>query len=681
MAKISFAGWKDPVRRPRYIIWTGVGVLTLAAFMIVALGVTSTYWFCASVCHKVQDDSIIAYNRSSHSEVSCMSCHMPVNSDPISFILHKAEALGELYLTALNKYELPLNPHSHYSLEMKSDKCTQCHSENRVITPTAGILIDHKVHADKKVECTYCHNRIAHLENFELTGKNPNGEPSHKHPDYMTMTACFRCHALADDGLKRPLKAPGTCNRCHPSHFQLKPKGHFVSAFYPKGHAEMAKEAAETADEARKEAAATGKGKDGGYGAGNKLGLSLPTVGAVNYCDTCHVQKTFCNGCHGMEMPHPAVFLEPKSPADATGHPAISKKMADKCEFCHGVKKTDFCNNCHHGTYVKWEYTSTTPWQHQHAAAVTKTGVDACTAKCHTVTFCSDCHTKEKPIPTSHKQATWLHNKVTVTVLGKEAAKPSALHATNAIENVKTCEICHGKGGTSAAFCKSCHKLEVPHPKQFREFHSKTGKSKPAVCTNCHKLREVCSNCHHIDSSATKPWMNVHGPSVSKNGAAGCIEKCHQKKDCVTCHTSRKVIPSSHKAAGFTRRVNVKTPAGHTGAYEKSADSCTYCHGDGGPNAGFCKSCHKLEMPHKVDEGNAQKFVHKEGFEKKQFTKPVCTNCHVQFFCDSCHHKGAVATKPWQTQHPALVKKDGAESCFECHKETFCSYCHVRLNR
>ncbi|MDZ4179471.1 MAG: NapC/NirT family cytochrome c, partial [Coriobacteriia bacterium] len=85
MAKISLDGFKDPVRRPRYIIWTGAAVLLMAAVVIVALGVTSTYWFCAEGCHKVQDDTILAYDRSSHAEVSCMACHMPVNADPVTF--------------------------------------------------------------------------------------------------------------------------------------------------------------------------------------------------------------------------------------------------------------------------------------------------------------------------------------------------------------------------------------------------------------------------------------------------------------------------------------------------------------------------------------------------------------------------------------------------------------------
>ena len=120
MAKISLAGFRDPVRRPRYLLWSFVAVLVLAAVMILALGITSTRWFCAEGCHKVQDDTILAYERSPHSEISCMACHMPAGANPVVFILHKAEALGELYLTVTNNFELPLNAESEVALTMPS---------------------------------------------------------------------------------------------------------------------------------------------------------------------------------------------------------------------------------------------------------------------------------------------------------------------------------------------------------------------------------------------------------------------------------------------------------------------------------------------------------------------------------------------------------------------------------
>ncbi len=174
MPKISLSGFTDPTRRPRYIVWTAVAVLVLAAVMISALGITSTRWFCAEGCHKVQDDTIIAYERSTHAEISCMACHMPVGATPVMFLLHKAEALGELYLTVTNNFELPLNAESELALTMPSTQCTQCHDpEKRVTTPSEGILIDHAVHAEEEVDCTLCHNRTAHVEDFELTLSDP----------------------------------------------------------------------------------------------------------------------------------------------------------------------------------------------------------------------------------------------------------------------------------------------------------------------------------------------------------------------------------------------------------------------------------------------------------------------------------------------------------------------------
>lgn len=384
MAKLSLSGFTDPVRRPRYLIWTGAGLLLLAAFIVVAFAATSTYWFCAEVCHKVQDDSIAAYDRSSHSKVSCMSCHEPVNADPITFTLKKAKALGELVLTISNNYELPLNPTSHLAMnreEMGSVQCTQCHSKNRVVTASEGIIIDHKVHEDKEIHCTACHNRVAHDESgdWEPSLSNPNGGPkSFKHPDFMSMTACFRCHTLTDEVPEGGIKAPGTCSACHPASFNLKPKNHAEADFFPKGHAELAAEASEEASAALAEAHSEEDGKE------SEEVLALSPVATVNYCATCHNTQKFCNDCHGIEMPHPVGFTE--------NHGDAGKKTPKVCANCHaqgGSKDgTEFCNACHHkdGDPKK-------PWIPQHFDAVKKSGAEPC-FKCHEPTYCAKCHVR-----------------------------------------------------------------------------------------------------------------------------------------------------------------------------------------------------------------------------------------------------------------------------------------------
>ncbi|MFA5843792.1 MAG: NapC/NirT family cytochrome c [Coriobacteriia bacterium] len=610
MARISLAGFKDPVRRPRYIIWTGVIVLLLAAFIVVALGITSTRWFCANACHKVQDDTIIAYEHSSHSVISCMACHMPVNANPIIFVLHKAEALGEAYLTIANKFELPLNAESEVSQEMESERCTQCHSSNREVTPSPGIIINHEIHKKKGVACAKCHNRIAHKEDFTLVLKG-----NHKHEDFMKMEGCFRCH-----GLEEGSKAPGACSVCHTRDFELKPENHLEPGFFPKGHAELKKE-------------------------------------EPKYCRMCHVEKKFCMDCHGMEMPHPEEFK-------TKTHPETVKTQFKKCDYCHKVSKTFFCSKCHHKGFAE-----TVPWARQHAKTVASDGVAPCLGACHAAKFCSDCHTKTKPFPTSHKAKDWLH---------RAKLDARAAHAEGAKKEITACEICHGTGGAKSRFCMACHKIEMPHPASFKSFHAGTGRKAPRVCANCHRFRELCSNCHHKGASNRVPWLRVHPKTVASDSAAGCFEKCHKDKNfCVTCHTRLKALPTSHRARDWTRRTNVNVAAKHPKSFEQSAESCTYCHGDGGPKSRFCMACHKLEMPHAADF----KDTHKAQFEARRLAKRTCTNCHIQFFCDKCHHVGSVQTVTWLRRHQVIVKQNGADPCFKCHAPTACSYCHVRLLR
>lgn len=385
MKKLSpSAAFSDPARRTRAVIWAGVAVLVLAAVVVVALGVTSTRWFCGAACHKVQDDTIAAYESSVHSRISCMACHMPVNSNPLVFVFHKLKTVKEVRLTLTRTYELPLNGDSELAVkgkEMGSKQCTQCHGENRVVTPSKGVLIDHKAHAAKGIRCTVCHNRVAHPEDVELTLADPvTGKPNRKHVDMMKMKWCFRCHTqspgkmaegqpktLEQEGsaegtegaapvevaaLPVRFEAPGECGACHPKDFELKPANHLAAGFYKKlgpskGHAKMAVE-----DPA--------------------------------YCATCHNLDRFCASCHGLAMPHPKGF---KSTHGKVGH-----EKPKVCANCHAkagaTSPTEFCDSCHHK-----DARPGTPWVKQHFVIVRQSGAGAC-FECHNPTYCARCHVR-----------------------------------------------------------------------------------------------------------------------------------------------------------------------------------------------------------------------------------------------------------------------------------------------
>lgn len=351
MPKLSLAGLRDPKRRGRYIIWTGVVGLLMVGFLITTLGITSTRWFCSNGCHKVQDDTIVAYEHSSHSNISCLACHMPVNANAAEFMFHKVEALAELYLTVTDTYELPLNAESEVAHEMSTEQCTQCHNlETRKVTASKGVVIDHAVHIENDINCTTCHNRVAHREDFQLKLKDPRtNKQNHKHEDNMKMEACFRCH-----GLEKDARAPGTCLTCHPRSFQFKPESHLQKGFYsPKG------------------------GPSKGHW---RLKKQRP-----EYCRTCHDEKTFCTGCHGVQMPHPGDWKQ------AHGKQMKSKTAdLDSCRRCHysTLAGTNFCNDCHHsGADPKL------PWVQQHFNKVRAQGAAPC-FECHDPTFCARCHVR-----------------------------------------------------------------------------------------------------------------------------------------------------------------------------------------------------------------------------------------------------------------------------------------------
>jgi hypothetical protein len=690
------AGFKNPVKRPRYLIWTGVVVLGLVAFIIFAFGFSSTYWFCGTFCHSVQGDAIAAYNQGSHNMVNCLTCHEPVNGDALIFTYRKAEAgiLGG-YQLATKTYSSPLNPISHLALnrsknDFSDDHCTQCHNlENRKVTPSAGIIINHAAHTEKEINCTACHNRVAHPEKgLETIAKNPaNGEPAAKHADFMTMTACFRCHTLTNESpAGEEFKAPGTCSVCHPANFELKPSNHKSADFYPKGHADLAMMEVDhvtgrpaeniirpvefgEGEEASAEETHGAEPESARAEEGDPEVLPVPAVQDVKYCQTCHVEDTFCLNCHGMEMPHPEEFK-------TKTHPETAAAQLDKCEFCHQQSTTFFCDSCHHGKKVDWTFDPAVPWQNQHAKTVVEKGVAGCLGDCHEQQFCVDCHTTLKPLPTSHQAADWLHGGLTVTTYPDGHPAPTAAHAVSAGKSIDSCDVCHGPGGVSATFCANCHGIEMPHPDQFKTNHV-SGRNTPQLCGNCHQQKELCSDCHHKGAVNGTPWQSQHPVTVAADGAAPCFEKCHQDKQfCVDCHVNLKALPTSHKTADWTRRVALDQPAKHQVAYKAATDSCDYCHGDGGVQSAFCQNCHQLPMPHA--DGYAETGHQKD--LQAGTAKAVCTNCHTQaIFCDNCHHKGAVADQPWRTYHPNIVKANGAQPCFDCHEPTFCSFCHVRL--
>lgn len=124
-------------------------------------------------------------------------------------------------------------------------------------------------------------------------------------------------------------------------------------------------------------------------------------------CRGCHDQK-ICIQCHGLEMPHPANWVN-NGPAQHARLGFTNRVMCGKCHDIGPNPGTNFCKKCHqkegsiHGTTATWIK------DHGHAARKDQNykylnpgGVYLNCPQCHGPDFCQDCHNdgrKETPNP------------------------------------------------------------------------------------------------------------------------------------------------------------------------------------------------------------------------------------------------------------------------------------------
>jgi hypothetical protein len=207
--------------------------------------------------------------------------------------------------------------------------CVDCHGDLDKVFKEGrlpDLIFTHAKHFAKGVsECSVCHPANTH-------------EPDRINKP--TMSRCFTCH-----GLERSSIAPGACQFCHPPGMPQVPSGHFTESWLPSEHA---KEASVDRFE----------------------------------CLTCHKQ-TFCDSCHGLEMPHPEGWANGPHAVTYFDDPAL-------CASCHPQPQDerDFCDTCHHRPGP-----NDVAWVEFHPTAVMDLGAGTC-FQCHSDQTCRTCHTK-----------------------------------------------------------------------------------------------------------------------------------------------------------------------------------------------------------------------------------------------------------------------------------------------
>jgi hypothetical protein len=122
-----------PKTRNWLLILTGatmVNIVIVAGATYKGVEVMESVEFCGTACHSVMEPEHTAYQRSSHSRVSCAECHIGPGAD--WFVKSKLDGAWQLVAVAFDLYPRPI-PTPLHDLRPARETCEQCHWPTRFV--------------------------------------------------------------------------------------------------------------------------------------------------------------------------------------------------------------------------------------------------------------------------------------------------------------------------------------------------------------------------------------------------------------------------------------------------------------------------------------------------------------------------------------------------------------------
>lgn len=359
-------------------------------------------------CHLLRP-SVESFKKSTHSNFGCYICHS--KAGVVGDIAGRLSLFRETYIYFRGEYKKPLNPRGELYKKIEDRNCEKCHSPMRPVTARNGIVINHKVHKENNIQCSQCHNRIAHP--LDITSRYLKTEKiSSKAPykDGAAMISCMKCHTGSaknppDECLichTEDFRVPANCRICHGHETEkLKPESHNTEGYAKSDHEPLAKSKPEYCLRCHQKVFCDECHQMSGLkisilrkekiifhppGSHFKLDFFPPIHGdeakqrGKEYCYQCHKEK-MCSDCHGIEMPHPGNYLK------THGKVVKEETFEKRCQGCHENRNV-FCESgCHHRGWNP----ALGPLKETHSQVVALNGIEYC-YNCHTPVFCAVCH-------------------------------------------------------------------------------------------------------------------------------------------------------------------------------------------------------------------------------------------------------------------------------------------------
>ncbi len=330
----AIRSWFAQLSRP-VLIAMGVGVLLVVAVAFVGVAsATDQPGFCRS-CHEMAPYHD-AWSQGSHSEVSCIECH--VDSGEVARLAHKFVALKEVVAHVQRDWDFPRATPPR----VPDKRCAACHTKITV----EQARFDHALHADR-AGCATCHAAVGHdvtTAALKAAGIYSGLEPATRSvdastvavvdsgianlPGHVTVT-CSRCHIMANttcEACHKPKHKPlGTCSTCHV------PGDEFVF-IHPTKRPDCETCHTKGAKHTKIAGACSGCHKQPG------VAWSFKHPGKSSTCTDCHARPSrhasgACTRCHGVGTSW--AFRHPSASNCSACHKAPANHFGSTCRSCH----------------------------------------------------------------------------------------------------------------------------------------------------------------------------------------------------------------------------------------------------------------------------------------------------------------------------------------------------------
>jgi nitrate/TMAO reductase-like tetraheme cytochrome c subunit len=196
--------WKNPLNRWRLLFAVLFSTVALFGVGYGAIAFTSTPSFCKT-CHEMAPEHV-TFEASAHNQIKCTQCH--IEPGAVNMLTHKIHSMKEVYYHIVG----PPDPIVQ-TMPVMNVNCIQCHSENRLVSATGDVIVNHEGHIKKaKIPCITCHAGVVHAKAVER-GINHKADLDYWTPENAVkliskkytspnMGTCIDCHNKVNNGEK-----------------------------------------------------------------------------------------------------------------------------------------------------------------------------------------------------------------------------------------------------------------------------------------------------------------------------------------------------------------------------------------------------------------------------------------------------------------------------------------------